>query len=104
MTGIGYGGTLAILDGAAISSVELPKAGVATGMYNAFRLTGDTAASAIGGSLLVTVTAAQLAGKVANPDAVTEQLNGGIHTPCPRRLQPSPAPYTPCSGSAPPSP
>ncbi|MET8646916.1 MFS transporter [Streptomyces sp. NPDC004675] len=83
VTGVGYGATLAILDGAAISSVELPKAGMATGMYNAFRLTGDTAASAIGGSLLVTITAAQLAGKVAHPDTVTEQLNGGIHTTLP---------------------
>ncbi|MEU6343269.1 MFS transporter [Streptomyces sp. NPDC046977] len=83
VTGIGYGGTLAVLDGAAISSVDLPKAGMATGMFNAFRLTGDTAAAAVGGSLLVSVTAARLTGKVPDPDAVTEQLNGGIHTTLP---------------------
>ncbi|MFG3590607.1 MFS transporter [Streptomyces sp. NPDC047990] len=83
VTGIGYGATLAVLDGAAISSVEVNKAGMAAGMYNSFRLTGDTAASAVGGSLLVSITAAQLAGKVPHPDTVTAQLNGGVHTALP---------------------
>ncbi|MFI5754986.1 MFS transporter [Streptomyces sp. NPDC051569] len=80
LTGAGYGMTLAIVDGAAISSVDLKRAGMASGMFNAMRLTGDTAAAAVGGSLLLTITSSHLAGKVADPDKVTEDLNGGIHT------------------------
>ncbi|MFJ4923693.1 MFS transporter [Streptomyces sp. NPDC088725] len=80
VTGIGYGITLAILDGAAVSSVELKRAGMAAGMFNAMRLTGDTAAAAIGGSLLLTITSSHLMGKIADPEKVTEELNGGIHT------------------------
>ncbi|MEV5546456.1 MFS transporter [Streptomyces sp. NPDC052309] len=83
VAGFGYGVTLAVLDGAAVSSVELEQAGMAAGMFNAFRLTADTAAAAIGGSLLISITAAQLAGRVANADAVTEDLNGGVHTTLP---------------------
>jgi hypothetical protein len=51
MTGVGFGLTLAVLDGAAVSSVELTRAGMASGMFNAVRLSGDTAATAIAGSL-----------------------------------------------------
>ncbi|MFB7493327.1 MFS transporter [Streptomyces sp. NPDC056161] len=80
LTGVGYGITLAILDGAAVSTVELNRAGMAAGMFNAMRLTGDTAAAAVGGSLLISVTSSQLAGKVDNPEAVTDALNGGSHT------------------------
>ncbi|MFI5755141.1 MFS transporter [Streptomyces sp. NPDC051569] len=80
LTGAGYGVTLAILDGAAVSSVELNRAGMAAGMFNAFRLSGDTAAAAVGASLLISVTSSQLIGKVADPQKVTDELNGGIHT------------------------
>jgi predicted MFS family arabinose efflux permease len=83
LAGFGYGITLAVLDGAAVSSVKLEQAGMAAGMFNALRLTGDTAASAIGGTLLISVTAARLAGKVANPHGVTESLNSGTHTTLP---------------------
>ncbi|MDX3258228.1 MFS transporter [Streptomyces sp. MI02-2A] len=83
VAGFGYGITLAVLDGAAVSSVELDKAGMAAGMFNAFRLTADTAAAAVGGSLLISVTAARLAGKVSDPAAMTERLNGGVHTTVP---------------------
>lgn len=83
LAGFGYGVTLAVLDGAAVSSVELDRAGMAAGMFNAFRLTADTAAAAVGGSLLISITAARLAGKVASPDKVTEDLNGGVHTTLP---------------------
>ncbi|MFJ4921655.1 MFS transporter [Streptomyces sp. NPDC088725] len=80
LTGTGYGMTLAIVDGAAISSVDLKRAGMASGMFNAMRLTGDTAAAAVGGSLLLTITSSHLAGKVADPGKVTADLNSGVHT------------------------
>ncbi|MFI9549807.1 MFS transporter [Streptomyces sp. NPDC052016] len=87
VAGFGYGVTLAVLDGAAVSSVELEQAGMAAGMFNAFRLTADTAAAAIGGSLLISITAAQLAGKVPDPALVTEELNGGVRTSLPAASQ-----------------
>ncbi|MFD3589481.1 MFS transporter [Streptomyces sp. NPDC058683] len=80
VSGVGYGMTLAVIDGAAVSSVELGRAGMASGMFNSLRLSADTAAAAIGGSLLVSVTSASLNGKVADPEAVTEDLNAGVHT------------------------
>ncbi|WP_424534267.1 MFS transporter [Sphaerisporangium viridialbum] len=80
INGVGYGLTLAVLDGAAVSSVELARAGMASGMFNAMRLTGDTAAAAIGGSLMVSITAARLAGLVPDPQAVADALNTGLHT------------------------
>ncbi|MFI5756279.1 MFS transporter [Streptomyces sp. NPDC051569] len=78
--GIGYGLTLAVLDGAAVSTVELARAGMASGMFNAMRLTADTAAAAVGGSLMISMTAAGLTGRVADPRAVADALNAGLHT------------------------
>ncbi|MDX3851836.1 MFS transporter [Streptomyces sp. AK02-01A] len=80
IAGTGYGMTLAVLDGAAVSSVELARAGMASGMFNALRLTADTAAAAVGGSLMISVTAARLAGRVTDSGAVTDALNAGLHT------------------------
>jgi hypothetical protein len=80
ITGVGFGLTLAVLDGAAVSSVELSRAGMASGMFNAVRLTGDTAATAIAGSLLITLTSARLAGHVTDPHGVANALNTGQHT------------------------
>jgi MFS family permease len=83
VTGIGYGLTLGVVDDAAVSSVELSRAGMASGMFNAVRLTADTAAAAIAGSLLISVTSAQLAGHVANPHSVADALDSGVHTTMP---------------------
>ena len=68
--GIGVGVSFAVLDGAAVSSVPLPEAGVAAGMFNTLRLSGETAAIAAAGSLLTALTASDL-GRPDLADAVT---------------------------------
>ena len=80
LAGTGYGLTLALLDGAAVSSVELGRAGMASGMFNALRLCADTAAVAVAGSLLITVTAGILTGRVPDPGAVADSVNTGVFT------------------------
>lgn len=80
LTGIGIGLTFAVLDGAALSSVEVERVGMASGMFNAVRLTSDTAAAAIAGSLLISLTASQLTGRVADPQAAADAVNTGQHT------------------------
>ncbi|HEY0695123.1 MAG TPA: MFS transporter [Kribbella sp.] len=80
VTGTGFGLTLAVLDGAAVSSVELGRAGMASGMFNALRLTADTAAVAVAGSLLITITTGILTGRVPDPGAVADAVNTGVFT------------------------
>jgi MFS family permease len=80
VTGTGFGLTLAVLDGAAVSSVELDRAGMASGMFNALRLTADTAAVAVAGSLLITITSGILTGRVPDPGAVADAVNTGVFT------------------------
>ena len=50
--GIGFGISLAVLDGAAVSSVEPARAGMAAGMFNTVRLTGEAVAIAALGAIL----------------------------------------------------
>jgi hypothetical protein len=78
--GVGVGLTLAVLDGAALASVDVTRAGMASGMFNSVRLTADTAAAAIAGSLLISLTAANLGGKVADPHAAADAANAGHFT------------------------
>jgi MFS family permease len=78
--GVGIGLTLAVLDGAALSSVDVARAGMASGMFNTVRLTADTAAAAIAGSLLLSLTASWLTGHVADPHAVADAVNTGRFT------------------------
>ncbi|RKE20775.1 MFS transporter [Streptomyces sp. TLI_171] len=59
--GVGFGIPLGILDGAAISTVEPGRAGMAAGMFNTMRLAGEVVAIAAMGSLLVSVAQNKLA-------------------------------------------
>ncbi|WKD34208.1 MFS transporter [Streptomyces xanthophaeus] len=58
--GIGFGISNGVLDGAAVSSVEPHRAGMAAGMFNTMRITGEVIAIAAMGSLMVSVTRSQL--------------------------------------------
>lgn len=60
--GTGVGISFGLLDGAAVSSVESARAGMAAGMFNTMRLTGEAIAIAAMGSLLVTLTRQRLDG------------------------------------------
>jgi EmrB/QacA subfamily drug resistance transporter len=59
--GVGFGIPLGILDGAAVSTVEPGRAGMAAGMFNTMRLAGEVVAIAAMGSLLVSLTQNRLA-------------------------------------------
>ncbi|WP_067975126.1 MFS transporter [Nocardiopsis trehalosi] len=76
--GIGFGISLAILDGAAVSSVAASRAGMAAGMFNTMRLAGEAIAVALLGSLLAAVTQARLADTAgADAQAATARLLQG---------------------------
>jgi len=79
LIGAGFGVSLAILDGAAVSSVEPARAGMAAGVFNTMRLGGESIAIAILGSLLTAVTQARLAGPLGDDvaGAVTAALLQG---------------------------
>ncbi len=78
LIGIGVGVSFTILDGAAVSSVPLPQAGIAAGMFNTVRLTGETISIAVSGSLLTALTTAGLAGRSGLADAVTAGDTRGL--------------------------
>jgi MFS family permease len=59
--GIGMGISLAILDATAVSSVEPERAGMAAGMFNTMRLSGEVVAIATMGSVLAGLTQSRLA-------------------------------------------
>ncbi|RKN47006.1 MFS transporter [Streptomyces hoynatensis] len=58
--GIGFGISLAILDGAAVNSVEPSRAGMAAGMFNTMRLAGETISIAVLSAILAGVTESRL--------------------------------------------
>jgi MFS family permease len=62
--GVGFGISLAVMDGAAISSVPASRAGMAAGLFNTARLTGEAVAVAVTGAVLAAVTRADLAARV----------------------------------------
>jgi EmrB/QacA subfamily drug resistance transporter len=59
--GAGFGFSLGILDGAAVSTVETSRAGMAAGMFNTMRLAGEVIAIAAMGSLIITLTQSKVA-------------------------------------------
>ncbi|WP_406641406.1 MFS transporter [Amycolatopsis sp. WGS_07] len=80
--GAGFGVSLAILDGAAVSSVEPARAGMAAGVFNTMRLGGESVSIAVLGSLLAAVTQSRL-GSGMGPDqagAITAKLLQGERT------------------------
>jgi MFS family permease len=58
--GTGFGISLAILDGAAVSSVQPARAGMAAGVFNTMRLAGEAMSIAILGALLTAITQSRL--------------------------------------------
>lgn len=56
LIGTGVGISFGCLDGAAVSSVDPARAGMAAGMFNTVRLAGETIAIAVVGTLLVSAT------------------------------------------------
>jgi MFS family permease len=68
--GAGIGLSIGLLDGLAINSVAPARAGTAAGMINTARLTSETIAIAVVGSVLATTTG----GRLADPG-----FTGGLH-------------------------
>jgi len=58
--GVGFGISLAILDAAAVSSVASARAGMAAGMFNTMRVTGESVAIAALGAVLTATTQSRL--------------------------------------------
>ncbi|WP_116867000.1 MFS transporter [Pseudomonas syringae] len=85
LIGIGIGLPWGLMDGMAISVVEKERAGMATGIFNAVRVSADGIAIAIAGALLATFIQWGLfdALKDVSPEVVTEAANraalGDLH-------------------------
>lgn len=62
LIGTGFGVSLAVVDGAAVSSVEPARAGMAAGLFNTARITGEVVAIAVLGAVLSALTQASLTG------------------------------------------
>jgi EmrB/QacA subfamily drug resistance transporter len=83
--GIGIGVCFGVMDGAAVSSVEPGRAGMAAGMYNTMRLGGEAIGIALVGTLLAGITGANLAGRItgfntpyaSHPQTVANLVNQG---------------------------
>jgi len=83
--GAGVGISFGVMDGAAVSSVESTRAGMAAGMFNTMRLSGEAIAIAVVGSLLASATESKLTGKLSgfsgpyadNPALLAGKLNQG---------------------------
>ncbi|MDI5963304.1 MFS transporter [Streptomyces sp. SL13] len=58
--GIGIGVSFGVMDGAAVSSVDPARAGMAAGMFNTMRLTGEAIGIAVVGALMVSFTRSRL--------------------------------------------
>jgi EmrB/QacA subfamily drug resistance transporter len=54
--GVGVGSAFGVMDNAALSSVEVERAGMASGIFNTMRITGESVAIAGAGSLLATLS------------------------------------------------
>ncbi|WP_367129372.1 MFS transporter [Saccharothrix sp. HUAS TT1] len=83
LVGIAVGLSFGLLDGAAVSSVEATRAGMAAGMFNTVRLAGETISIAVAGALLVGFTQNAVAARArefggsVDADAVANALNQG---------------------------
>lgn len=83
--GIGIGVSFGVMDGAAVSSVDPSRAGMAAGMFNTMRLAGEAIGIAVVGSLLVSFTRSELGDQLDaysgpyghNPGALADSLNQG---------------------------
>jgi EmrB/QacA subfamily drug resistance transporter len=63
--GIGVGSAFGVMDNAAVSVVPVERSGVASGMFNTMRITGESIAIAAGGAVLSSLTLSDLTGRAA---------------------------------------
>ncbi|MEW2510286.1 MFS transporter [Streptomyces sp. NPDC046870] len=84
LLGIGYGISLGILDGAAVSAVEPERMGMAAGMFNTVRLASDAVSMAGLGTLVTALTKAALDGDKVSAypggagELTSRALQGGL--------------------------
>ncbi|MEU0602417.1 MFS transporter [Streptomyces sp. NPDC006393] len=92
--GTGVGISFGLLDGAAVGSVDASRAGMAAGLFNTMRLTGEAVAIAGMGSVLVSITQHNLrhpsgwegsVGELANRVVQGEIASVADKVPAPRR-------------------
>jgi predicted MFS family arabinose efflux permease len=76
--GVGVGIAFGLLDGAAVSSVEPARAGMAAGMFNTMRLTSEAVAIAGMGSVLVSLTQTRLLDGIGRFSGAATQDVGGL--------------------------
>ncbi|MFJ6675695.1 MFS transporter [Actinosynnema sp. NPDC091369] len=76
LIGIAVGISFGLLDGAAVSSVEATRAGMAAGMFNTVRLTGETISIAVAGALLVSFTQNAVSERAARFGPYSDDPNG----------------------------
>ncbi|MEU9131072.1 MFS transporter [Kitasatospora sp. NPDC048540] len=67
--GIGVGSAFGIMDNAAVSVVPPARSGMASGIFNTMRITGESIAIAAAGGFLASMTAADLDGRTAQAPA-----------------------------------
>lgn len=98
ITGAGIGISFGVMDGAAVSSVEPNRAGMAAGMFNTMRLAGEAVGIAVVGALLVNSTRSHLGNQLNafsgpyghHPAALAAALNQG-QLAAPQATVPQPA-------------
>ncbi|WP_433700246.1 MFS transporter [Nocardiopsis sp. CA-288880] len=66
--GTGVGSAFGVMDNAALSSVEVERAGMASGIFNTMRITGESVAIAGAGSVLATLSLSTLDLSFASPE------------------------------------
>ncbi|GAA1594700.1 hypothetical protein GCM10009678_90970 [Actinomadura kijaniata] len=69
LIGTGFGVSLAVLDGAALSAVPTDRAGMAAGLFNTARITGEVVALSLLGASPFTLTRARLAERYGDDTA-----------------------------------
>lgn len=78
--GIGVGSAFGVMDNAAVSAVPVERAGMASGIFNTMRITGETIAIAGGGALLASLTLNGLrdrAPELADPTVLAGEATQG---------------------------
>ncbi|MFC6880774.1 MULTISPECIES: MFS transporter [Actinomadura] len=92
LIGTGFGISLAIMDGAAVSAVHASQAGMAAGLFNTVRITGEVIAISVLGALLSALTRANLTaryGTTAAAAATAHLLQGDMAGAVPAGADPT---------------
>ncbi|MEV7180566.1 MFS transporter [Kitasatospora sp. NPDC093679] len=75
--GVGVGSAFGVMDNAAVSVVPVERSGMASGIFNTMRITGESVAIAGAGALLAGLSAAGLQGRVPGLDTAGERALAG---------------------------